>query len=130
MLKSPLRAIRTAGSVGGARSNPRVYPTWVSGLGEECLRGGSALRQSVCVCQSAGELPEVGELGSHGVGFVCQALRAWAFSLSPGGGQTRTEPASLPAALRRHCPWRTALNVRGRGHDVGGAGRDVTPARD
>jgi len=30
-----LRAIRTAGSVGGARSNPRVYPTRACGLGEE-----------------------------------------------------------------------------------------------
>ena len=38
----------------------------------------------VCVRQSAGELREAGELGSDGVVFVRQALRARALSLSPG----------------------------------------------
>jgi len=44
----------------------------LSGLSEECVGRRSVIGECVCVCESAGELCEVGELGPHGVVFVCQ----------------------------------------------------------
>jgi hypothetical protein len=77
------------------------------------------MRESFCVRQSAGEFREAGELGAAGVGFVRQAPGARAVSLSPGRGQTRTQPPSLPALVRWDCAGRTALHVIGGGPRLG-----------
>jgi len=51
ILKSPLREIRTAGSVGGARSNPRAYPTWPRGALSPGVARQPLGRRRLCLSQ-------------------------------------------------------------------------------
>jgi hypothetical protein len=127
ILKSPLRAIRTAGSVGGARSNPRVYPTWGGGAGEECVGGRPIIGQRVCLPQSPRELSEARRVGSYGLVFVRQALGAWAVSLTRSRAHARIDRASLSTPARRHCAWPPPPGVIHAGPDASGASSGLKP---